>query len=194
MKKFLFVPFVLASILLPSAALASPPVSFEASADVCLIKGPAPVTEAAPPGGLPPVLVGEELAGAITTASLGWPELLDAGVLVTIDHETVLVDFVERTFSARVSGHLTVTIDGDPISGTHSGSVTGKFLDPTDIIGSIVSSEASIRWQLNDDDVQARGSAEAKFSTGVGETLECPSGDGAPFGGTLTLKGTVRTG
>ena len=193
MKKFLFVPFVLASLLFPSGALASQPASFTATAEVCLTVGPDPVTEAAPPRGVPPVLVGEELAGAVTTSS-GWPEpgLSGAVVLVTIDHETVLVDFVEGTFSARVAGQLTVTIGDDSFSGTHSGNVTGDFLDPLDIIGTIESSTAIIRWQLGGDGVQARGTAVGEFSTTAGAGLDCPGGASA-FGGTLELTGKVHT-
>ncbi|MFH1141005.1 MAG: hypothetical protein V1724_04930 [Chloroflexota bacterium] len=168
-------------LAVPAIALADSGQPFTASGNICLaglpqIKGVAPQ-----PTGVRIVAVGEKLAGVIAGSS-GWDDLEGASVDITITREESFFDFTTMTFSGRINGSLTVTTADGVLKGKLEGTVSGVFLDPADILGSIIESTTQVDWRVASKDGKAWGQGNATFAAALDGT----------FCGPLDLAGAVR--
>lgn len=180
MVKILFGLMALALLAVPSIALADSVQPFTASGNICLAELPQMVVGSPQPTGVRVTALGEKLAGIISD-SPDWEDLAGAAVDITITRENSFFDFTTGTFSGGINGSLKVTTADDVLEGKLEGTVSGVFTDPTDILGSIVSSSAQVNWRVASKDAKASGQGNATFApTGLG------------FCGPLNLAGSVR--
>ncbi|MDO8749923.1 MAG: hypothetical protein Q7K03_02090 [Dehalococcoidia bacterium] len=181
MAKVWFALVALVLLAVPPIALADSAQTFTASGNICLAGLPQIVVGSPQPTGVRIVAKGEELAGGIAVSS-GWDDLEGAAVDITITNESSFFDFTTGTFSGSLNGTLTVTTtEDDVLKGKLEGKVSGVFLDPEDILGSIIQSTTQVKWQVNSKDAKASGQGNATFTpTELG------------FCGPLNLAGAVR--
>jgi len=183
MRKLFLILVAMVFFAVPTSASAHQKSPFTASGNLCLVQLPNIRAVVLQPAGVLGLFSGEQLAGAITSSD-GWEALEGAGIGITITNERTLFDFTTLTFSGNITGDLTVTTGGDLLTGRLEGTVSGTFLDPNDLLGSINSSIAQAKWQASSKTTLAKGDATATFTPG-------PSGT---FCGPVNLAGAVSEG
>ncbi len=168
MKRLLFV--LVAVLLMSLVGVVSQAVasnerasSFSASGNICLVQLPSSLIAVPAPGGVRITASGEILGGAIDSSD-GWDALDGAEIGAVIAKEVSTFNFGAGSFSGVLSGSLNLDTSDGPLSGRFQGTVSGNFLDPTDIIGTIYQSTADIDWKIGDRDESARGHAVANFT------------------------------
>ncbi|MFH1140214.1 MAG: hypothetical protein V1724_00765 [Chloroflexota bacterium] len=181
MVKIWFGLVALVLLAVPAIALADSGQPFTASGNICLDGLPQMKGVAPKPTGVRVVALGEKLAGVIVV-STGWDALEGAAVDITITNESSFFDFTTMTFLGEVNGSLTVTTADDVLEGKLEGTVSGVFLNPGDILGSIIESTTQVDWRVSSKDGKAWGEGNATFAA-------APDGT---FCGPLDLAGSVR--
>lgn len=168
-------------VALPAAAFAAKSgTPFTASGTVW-VTNPPKVQAALTPHGVIVNATGEQVSGII--ASEGWPEINGAPLTITIKKETSFFDFATGTFSGHLAGNLTINTASGPMTGTLQGTISGAFTDPTDIVNSITTSTAQVKWNLKGSTTRADGVGTATF----GYDPACG------FCGPITISGSVTS-
>lgn len=181
MRRLVFcaLALALALALMPGMASAAQATKFTASGNICLVSLPTSVSVKPTPTGMWLTASGEVLGGSITS-SPDWPDLVGAEVTVTVTQEKSFFSFITGTFAGRLKAEFTIATAA-PLQGELKGVVSGAFSDPYTLPDSIYSSSATVRWEAESDDAEAKGVANASFA--VTEVGYC---------GPITFSGTYK--
>lgn len=184
---------VLTPIAHPKTAVAKATTSeFTASGVLCLFALPTSMKTDLTKRGLKVTARGEQLAGAITSSS--WAEINDAAIEAVINKEESLFDLANGTFEGKIKGDITIASPDEVMQGSINGTISGAFVvpitDPADLLMSIYTSTAEVKWNIrnkgsdsdDDDKSRARGTASVTF-------VADPDGS---YCGPIILNGTYR--